>query len=109
VKVRILGSITSPPDPPGIDREQWTGLVVAHPNLARFKDREGVNPFTRKPMIFRAGDDSAHVIVDGVEVGTMSWAQDGSHQVSVEGDAELVEPVAVEVAFKLGGTYRRDG
>ena len=58
-------------------------------------------------MIFRAGRDSARVVVNGAEVGTMTWAQDESHRISVEGDAELVEPLAVEVATKLGGIYRR--
>ena len=105
--MRFLGSIASPPDPPGIDREQWIDLIVAHPNVVRFKDREGINPFTRAPMIFRAHTDSARVIIDGAEVGTMSWAQDGSHQIMVDGDPTLVEPVAFEVASKLGGIYRR--
>jgi len=58
-------------------------------------------------MIYRAGPDDARVTVDGAEVGTMTWAQDGSHQIAVEGDAELVEPLALEVAATLGGIYRR--
>jgi hypothetical protein len=106
--VRILGSIRSLPDAPGIDRGRWIELIASHPNLLRFKDREGINPFTRAPMIYRAGPDSGHVIVDGAEVGTMTWAQDGSHQISVEGDVALVEPIALEVASKLGGVYLRD-
>jgi hypothetical protein len=105
--VRFLGFIASPQDPPGIDREQWIDLIVAHPNLVRFKDREGINPFTRAPMIFRGHTDNAHVIVDGAEVGTMSWAQDGSHKIVVDGNAELVEPLALEVAARLGGIYRK--
>ena len=106
--MRFHGSIASTPDPPGIDRRRWTELIAAHPNLARVRDREGINPFTRAPMIYRAAPDSADVIVDGAEVGTMTWAQDGSHQIWVEGVAELVEPLALEVASKLNGVYQRD-
>ena len=106
--MRILGSIASPPDPPGIDLGQWTDIIAVHPSLVRFADREGVNPFTKGPMIYRAHPGSAHVMVDGVEVGAMTWAQDGAHQIWVEGDAELVEPLALDVASKLGGIYRRD-
>ena len=36
----------------------------------------------------------------------MVWAQDGSHRIGVEGDPELVEPLALEIASKLGGIYR---
>ena len=105
--MHFLGSITSPPDPPGIDLRQWTDLIATHPSLVRFPDREGVNPFTRTPTIYRAHPGNAHVVVDGAEVGVMTWAQDGSHQITVEGDLELVEPLALEVAAKLGGVYRQ--
>lgn len=37
----------------------------------------------------------------------MTWAQDGAHQIAVEGDPALVEPVALDVASKLGGIYRQ--
>jgi len=102
-----LGSIASLPDPPGIDLRQWTELISTHPSLVPFADREGLNPFTKAPMIYRAHPGSARVVVGGAEVGAMSWAQDGSHQIIVDGDPALVEPIAFDVASKLGGIYRR--
>ena len=101
-----LGTITSPPDPPGIDQQKWFDLITAHPSLVRSPDREGLNPFTRAPTIYRADPNCARVIVEGAEVGAMVWAQDGSHRIGVEGDPELVEPLALEIASKLGGIYR---
>ena len=101
-----LGTITSPPDPPGIDQQKWFDLITAHPSLVRSPDREGLNPFTKAPMIYRADPNCARVIVEGAEVGAMVWAQDGSHRIGVEGDPELVEPLALEVASNLGGIYR---
>jgi hypothetical protein len=37
----------------------------------------------------------------------MTWAQDGTSSIAVDGDAEVVEPVALAVASELGGIYRR--
>ena len=99
----FVGSITSAP---GIDLERWVELIEAHPNLVRFPAQEGLNPFTKAPMIYRAHPGDARVIAGGAEVGAI-WAQDGSHRITVEGDLDLVEPLALDVASKLGGIYRR--
>jgi len=104
-----LGGIASPPGAPAIDLQKWTDLIAKHPSLVRFADREGVNPFTKGPMIFRAHPGNAHVVVDGATVGAMTWAEDGPDQIGVEGVAALVEPLAREVASLLGAVYRQDG
>ena len=99
----FLGSIGS------VDLDRWTQLIATHPNLAPVPAREGVNPFTRAPFTYRAHPGDAHVVVAGTQVGAMTWAQDGTSRIEVDGDTALVEPVALGVAFELGGIYRRGG
>ena len=101
--MNFLGSIGD------IDLNRWTQVIARHPHLAPVPAREGMNPFTRAPFTYRAHPGDAQVVVAGEQVGRMTWAQDddGSNRIAVEGDAGLVEPVPVEVAAQLGGTYRR--
>jgi len=99
--------IASLPGAPAIDLQKWTDLIAKHPSLVRFADREGVNPFTKAPMIFRAHPGNAHVVVDGATVGAMTWVEDGPDQIGVEGVAALVEPLAREVASLLGASIAR--
>jgi hypothetical protein len=99
----FLGSITV------ADPDRWTQLLATHPQLTPVPAREGVNPFTEAPFVYRAHPGDANVVVAGTHVGTMTWAQDGTHRIAVDGDASLVEPVAVAVASELGGIYRRGG
>jgi hypothetical protein len=97
----FLGSITA------VNLDRWTQLIARYSRLTPFPAREGVDPFTRDRLIYRAHPGDAHAVVAGKQVGMMTWAQDGTNRIAVEGDAELVEPVALEVAAELGGTYRR--
>jgi hypothetical protein len=97
----FLGSVTA------VDLDRWTQLIARHPNLAPVPAREGLNPFTGAPFMYRADPGDANVVVAGTKVGTMTWAQDGTNRIAVNGDAGLVEPVALEVASELGGVYRR--
>ena len=99
----FIGSIV------GVDLDRWTKLIASHPHLAPIPSREGVNPFTTAPFTYRAPPGDAHVVVAGTHVGAMTWAQDGTNQIAVDGDAALVEPVATNVASKLGGIYQRGG
>ena len=108
MEARFLGFITASPDPPGIDLARWIALVAEHPQLLAPPDRIGKNPFTRKAMVYRAHPSSAHVVIDGAVVGAMYWALDGSHQIVVDGDADLVRPIAFEIAARLGGVYREE-
>jgi hypothetical protein len=47
------------------------------------------------------------VVIDGVQVGSMYWAMDGSNQIIVLGDFSAVDAVAAEVAAQLGAVYER--
>ena len=102
----FLGSITAAPDAPGIDLGRWVQLIASHPNLATFPSRDGINPFTKGPFTYRAHPGDAQVLVNGEKVGAMTWAQDGTNRIDVEGTRGLVEPVAIEVAAELAGTFR---
>jgi hypothetical protein len=99
--VAFLGSIS------GVDLERWLQVIGKNPQLVAIPVAKGTNPFTKAAAIYRAGVGDAHVVVGGTQVGSMMWSQDGSHRIAVEGNAELVEPIAVEVASELGGVFQR--
>ena len=102
---RFLGSITAPRDTPGIDLGRWIQLIARHQNLVACPSREGINPFTKGPFTYRAHPGDAHVVVNGETVGTMTWAQDGTNRIDVQGTPGLVEPVAIEVAAAVAGEW----
>jgi hypothetical protein len=68
-RTRFLGSITAPRDAPGIDLGidlgRWIQLIARHPNLVACPSREGINPFTKGPLTYRAHPGDAHVVVKG--------------------------------------------
>ena len=76
--MEFLGEIISEPDPPGISNDRWVELIPGHPNLEAGAPlvKEGTNPFTRKPMIYRAPCDFAWVNVAGKRVGRTDYGQD---------------------------------
>jgi hypothetical protein len=99
----FLGSITD------VDLSRWTQLIAGHPHLVPMSAREGLHPFTGASVRYRVHAGDARVVVGGVPVGRMTWATDGSNRIVVDGDATLVEPIALEIASELGGVYRRGG
>jgi hypothetical protein len=102
----FLGNIVGSPNGPEIDKAQWIDLIQNHPNLAPPQPRKGINPFTKEPMIIRPTPDVAHVVVNGKDVGTMSWAMDDSNLIHVYGEPDAVIPVAHELARTLGGRFK---
>jgi hypothetical protein len=101
----FIGQIVREPDPPGIDKKRWFALIGRHPNLALPEPKEGVYPFTKKPMILKPRSDVARIIVDGEDVGTMYWSMDDSNLINVSGDPQVVIPLAHEIAGSLGGRF----
>jgi hypothetical protein len=103
----FIGEIISEPDPPGINKELWAKLIDDHPCLERFPSaKEGINPFTRKPMIYRSKDPGAWVVVDGRKVGRMDWPQNGSNCILVSGERDPVVPLAHNIAEMLRGHFK---
>ncbi len=107
----FLGVIRSKPEQPDLDRLVWVALIPTHPGLALVPPKQGTNPFTREPMLFFAGADTADVVVSGKPIGRMDWAPDDSRQISVwSADAsgnEAIGGIAADVAARLGAIYQR--
>jgi hypothetical protein len=102
-----LGRITTQSEPPTVDLQRWIELIAWHPNLAPVKPVTGVNPFTKKPREYQSHPGAARVILDGIDVGMMTWAEDGSSQIAVWATSSIVEKVAIEVAAELGCVFER--
>jgi hypothetical protein len=102
----IIGEIVQEPDPPGIDNRRWIDLIREHPSLVPPEPREAISPFTKKSMVIKPLPDVARVIIDGQEVGVMSWALDDSNLINVFGESQVVVPLAREIAQALGGRFR---
>lgn len=108
--MEIIGLIRTETDPPGVDRARWIEVIRDHANLALMQRRESINPFTKEPLIFEPLD-IARVVIDGSDVGKMTWAKNGkrgANAIQVFGDLEKVVPVAREVALALGAYFDSD-
>ena len=104
-----LGNIEPVPESRS-GRADWVALINAHPRLSPFVPIEGINPFTKQPLVFRAPVDVARVMSGDTEIGQMIWAQDGSGHIIIWAklaDQADVESVSVEIAEKLGWQFRR--
>jgi hypothetical protein len=101
----VIGEILREPDPPGISRQRWIDMIREHPNIEPPEPREGINPFTKEPMVIRPTPDVARVVVGGRKVGSMGWAHDGSNMIVVFGEPEAVVPLARDIAESLGGRF----
>jgi hypothetical protein len=100
-----LGEIIANSDTPGFSRSRWIELIQQHSNLQRGRPIEGINPFTREPLTYHPAPDSASVVVDDEDVGTMFWAPDESNTIVVCGEATVVIPVARSIAELLNGHF----
>jgi hypothetical protein len=105
----FVGEIVREPDPPGIDRQRWIDLIREHPNLVPPQPREGISPFTKRSMTINPPPDVARVIIDGEEVGVMSWALDDSNLINVYGELRILAPLAHDIARSLGGLFNELG
>jgi hypothetical protein len=109
--MNMLGTI-EPNDGAVADRLEWIRLIDSHPDLGRSSDVSGINPFTKRPTIFKANPDAAHMRGKSSVVGSIHWAMDGSRQLIVwsEVGAELeVQRVAIDIATRLGWNFVTSG
>lgn len=61
-------------------------------------------------MVLRAPDTTARIIVDGIQVGSIFWALDGSHMLIVDaedGAADSVTIIAQNLATSLNASFGR--
>jgi len=92
-----------------VGKREWIQLIDSHPQLSHVPDKQGITPFTRRPMLYKAALDCARVLAGGIEVGMIHWAMDDSQLLFVcgaMGADEQVATVAEEVASRLGWGYR---
>jgi hypothetical protein len=107
----LLGTI-EPGDGTTAERNAWVALIPAHSSLASVTPRQGVNPFTRKPLKFEAPADSARILLDGMDVGAAHWAEDGSDRLVVWSEPAAktrVALIAQDIAARLGMRFIPDG
>ena len=102
--MELLGTI-EPGHGASADQHEWIVLIGAHALLAPAAPKQGVNPFTKQPLLFKSGPDYASVLLDGSKVGAIHWAMDGSHRLVVWSLAAARTPVA-DVARDVASRLR---
>jgi len=105
----FIGEISVEPRSTSFTKNQWIDVIRVHPNLVSIPPREGINPFTKERVTFPARLNAAHVVVDGKNVGSMSWAEDDSARIIVFGEPQSVLLMAHDVARSLGGRFESAG
>src|SRR4051812_12342204 len=101
----LIGEISGEPDAQGISHHRWIELIREHPYLVAPQPRPSINPFTKKATVIQPRPDVARVVVEGKEVGVMSWAEDDSNRINVFGDPMAVAHLAREIAVTLGSRF----
>lgn len=108
--MKLRAIIVSNTNQPGFDQARWIALIGQHPNLSVMPPRQGINPFTREPMLFQA-KDVALVTEAGKQLGAMDWAPDDSQQLCIwidDGAAgDALDAIGADVATRLDAVYRR--
>jgi hypothetical protein len=105
--VKILGMIEPNADL-ATGKPQWIRLIAGHPQLSPVAAQDGVNPFTRGPLVFTAKPDTARVLLEHRQIGLIHWAMDESRHLIVWADIgseEKVRKVAEDVASRLGWRF----
>jgi hypothetical protein len=103
-----IGAIATRPDPPGVDRARWLELIERHPQLRPAPPIEGINPFTRQPMVVTPRPDTADVVAASHKLGTICWCEHEANELQVLGNprnAEALVQVAREIAASLGASF----
>lgn len=78
-----VGHIESSDDAQPLTYDAWLAFIAATDDLHGIPPREGINPFTREPTLFRSPEDSVRLVRDDAEIGFFAWAQDDSAAVNV--------------------------
>jgi hypothetical protein len=107
VDMDLLGTI-EPNHGVSADQHEWIVLIGVHSSLAPAVPKQGVNPFSKQPILFKPAPDYASVLLDGRKVGAIHWAMDGSHRLVVWSLAAArthVADVAQDVASRLGWRF----
>jgi hypothetical protein len=89
---------------------EWIRVIEAHPQLSSVRAKEGINPFSKEPHLYRPDPTTAQVIIDGSEIGSIHWSMDDSHRLVVWSNAgaeEKVTSIATDVASRLGWHFVR--
>jgi hypothetical protein len=108
--MKLLGTV-EPFDGATGERNAWVALISAHSSLASVTPHQGINPFTGKPHSFEARADSARILLDGIDVGAVHWAEDGSSRLVVwaaPAEKTRVTVVARDIAARLGMRFIPD-
>jgi hypothetical protein len=104
--MKIEGSI-QPAGGVAFDRAAWCNLIDKRPELRHPSPREAINPFTKKPHIYRPPDDAAEVVLNGDVIGNASWSQSEEPLVNVSVEPAGL-PLVQEWAAELRGVFVAD-
>ena len=105
--MELLGTI-EPNTEVATGKPEWIRLIEAHPELSPVPPKEGINPFTRDPYLYRARPDTARVVAEVGQLGLIEWAQDESRRLVVwsnPGSEAKVRSIAEDVASTLGWRF----
>jgi hypothetical protein len=101
----IEGEIRPIADSRDFNREAWCRFVSSRSEFQRYPPQERPNPFTGAMMTIHTPPDAALVIIEGHEVGSVSWSMSDDDLVNVSIDSSAI-PLVMEWAKSLGGEFR---
>ena len=106
--MEYIGQIEAKADDSALTCNRWLQFIAERSELVRAPARMVRNPATGQMIEARPPPDTVQLIREGANLGSFSWAPDGSAAVDVmccDGCRKLMAKAAREFAHVLGGRF----
>lgn len=89
----------------GISQADWIAFASSSTELRKQPPREGLNPFTRKPMLYHSSN--FFLVVGNKQVGLVTWEE--AECIGVAGIKEEVAPFIARLCEAFHATFEASG
>jgi hypothetical protein len=89
-------------EPGGIPLDDWLTEISRNPALKAMDSKAGINPFTRRAMIYQRPYAAHFLDAGGIEVGSFIWQ---ANRILIWGELDAVGPAALEISNRLHSLY----
>lgn len=106
--MEYIGQIEAKADDEALTCNRWLEFIAERSELVHAPSRMVRNPATGQMIEARPPPDAVQLIRQGANLGSFSWAQDGSAAVDVmccDGYRKFMAEAAREFAHMLGGRF----
>jgi hypothetical protein len=101
----LFGVIRAKLGNPPLTFEEWCTIVATREDLIPPSPRTGRNPKTGEAITINPRQDSAAVMADGQEIGSVGWSHGGENEVFVSGESRAIVLWGKMIASELDAEF----